>query len=351
MHISKPRTTWVELLRHLQDRGLLDAGAAARIADDLQNRHQSRSEPWFVQALLALGAWVAAIFFIICLAIADLIDDEPVSLFAWGAAFLIAATVLRNLTRHIFPVQLALALSVVGHVLVLAGAGALFDFDEFSAIAVAAVLLCIALYPLYRDSTHRFLSCLLASECLTVWIATEEVEELIHILILVKIVLIGVVFIYRTDLTALRPLGYALAVSVPANLFLVIVPEDVMNTPWWPANVVLAAALVWLYQWIAGGWRQLRQEPLAVAVIATLLLAAVTTPGVLAAVGLMVLGYARRDALLLGIGVAFFPVFIVVFYYELETTLLIKSWIMAASGSVLLAARWYLSRRDWAVEE
>ena len=66
--------------------------------------------------------------------------------------------------------------------------------------------------------------------------------------------------------------------------------------------------------------------------------------------GMGVLGYARRDRHLLGIGVAFFPVFIVVFYYEWQISLLIKSWIMAGSGAVLLLARWYLSSRSWARE-
>jgi uncharacterized membrane protein len=72
-------------------------------------------------------------------------------------------------------------------------------------------------------------------------------------------------------------------------------------------------------------------------------LAAVTTPGVLAAIGLLVLGHARRDALLLAMGTAFFPIFIVVFYYEMEVSLLAKSYILMASGAVLLAARWFLN--------
>jgi hypothetical protein len=149
-------------------------------------------------------------------------------------------------------------------------------------------------------------------------------------------------------LTWLRPLGYAMALSVSANLFLVLLPDEAAPMYWWPANAILAASLVWLYSWCAGGWPRLREEPLIVAVVATVCLAAVTTPGVLAAVGLLVLGYARRDALLLAMGTAFFPSFIVVFYYEMETTLLVKSYTLMASGAVLLAARWFLKQRGWA---
>jgi hypothetical protein len=184
----------------------------------------------------------------------------------------------------------------------------------------------------------------------TVWIVADEVWPLIHVEILSKIVAIGIVFMYRPDLHVLRPLGYAMAISVPASLFLVVLPEDVLAVPWWPANVILALALIWLYQWVVGGWQRIQTEPMMLAVAATIGLASFTTPGILAAIGLMVLGYARGDLHLTGIGVAFFPVFIVVFYYEMELSLLVKSWIMAGSGVVLLAVRWYLSFRGWAQE-
>ena len=55
--------------------------------------------------------------------------------------------------------------------------------------------------------------------------------------------------------------------------------------------------------------------------------------------GLLVLGYARNDRYLLSIGILFFPVFIVVFYYEWQFSLFIKSWILMGSGAVLLVTR------------
>jgi hypothetical protein len=346
MQLAVKRPSLGELLDRLQDQGLVDDKARSQIVARLTRTTAPSQEPWFVQLLLGAGAWIAAICFVVCMGIADLIDDEPLALFAWGAAFLVAATLLRNVTTHVFPTQLALAGSVVGHAFVLFGAGVLAD--HVVGVWAASLLLCIVLYPLYRDSLHRFLSCLLASACLTAWIMIDGVTEVIHVAILAHVIAVGLVFLYRTDLTWLRPLGYAVALSVPANLFLVLLPEDVSPTPWWPANLVLAAALVWLYQWCAGGWPRLREEPLVVAIVATVCLAAVTTPGVLAAIGLMVLGYARRDTLLLAMGTAFFPVFIVVFYYEMETSLLIKSYTLMASGAVLLAARWFLNQRGWA---
>ena len=94
----------------------------------------------------------------------------------------------------------------------------------------------------------------------------------------------------------------------------------------------------------------MRSEPMIIATMGVLLLATFTTPGILAAIGLMVLGYARRESELTGLGILFFPVFIVIFYFEWKTSLLTKSWILAGSGCVLLAARYYLSHRGWARE-
>ncbi|MEO8497648.1 MAG: DUF4401 domain-containing protein [Planctomycetota bacterium] len=347
----KPAPTLHDVFADLSMQGLLELKTLPQVEEYLTKTATKSSELWFVKALLAIGAWVAAICFVACLGIANLIDDKAWNLLPWAAAFLTSATILRRLTPHVFPAQLALALSAVGHAFALTGAAILNDGGgERAGCAVVSIVLCLVLYPLYADSLHRFLSCLLAAGCLTTWIVGEQVWPLIHVEMLAKIVAIGLVFMYRPDLRMLRPLGYAMAVSVPASLFLVLLPEEVIVAPWWPANVILAAGLIWLYHWVAGSWRAMQSEPLVLAIVATVGLASFTTPGLLAAVGLMVLGYARRDKHLMGIGIAFFPVFIVVFYYEWQISLLIKSWIMAGSGALLLAARWYLSSRSWARE-
>ncbi len=347
--VTKQPRTLRDVLFDLTRGGLLDENAVPRIDAYLSAQPVGTSEPWFVKLLLALGAWVSAICFVVCLGVADLVREEPQVLFAWAVGFLVAAILLRNLTRHVFPHQLALALSAMGHFFAFWGAIDLSPRDA-AAAAVTGIVLCLVLYPLYRDSLHRFLSCLLAAGCLTTWIVVDEVWPLIHVEMLAKVIGIGLVFMYRPDLRVLRPLGYAMAVSVPASLFLVLLPEDVFAAPWWPANAILAIALIWLYRWISGSWGRMRTEPLILAVLATLAMACFTTPGILAAVGLMVLGYARRDLHLMGIGVIFFPVFIVVFYYDWQISLLVKSWIMAGSGAVLLAARQYLNLRNWAQE-
>lgn len=340
-----------DVLVELHERGLLDDKGLSLIKEYLAKQLPSDGEPWLVKLLMAIGAWGAAICFVICLGIANLLDNHWLTFLAWGSAFVVAATALRRVSNHVFPVQLALAASSVGHGLMIAGAAELFTGHiALGSATMTSIALCLILYRLYPDNLHRFLSCLFSAGMLTTWIFDSEIWPLLHLEIMAKVATIGFVFLYRSDLIILRPLGYAMAISLIASLFLVLRPSDFGNVPWWPANVILAGALIWLFQWIAGGWERLRSEPLMIAVAATICLATITTPGILAALGLMVLGYARNNRSLLALGALFFPVFIVVFYYELQISLFTKSWIMAGSGATLLLARWFLSHRGWAKE-
>jgi uncharacterized membrane protein len=74
-------------------------------------------------------------------------------------------------------------------------------------------------------------------------------------------------------------------------------------------------------------------------------LPALWTPGILAAVIVIVLGFRRGNRLLLGLGAAFLVVFLIAFYYYLDVTLLVKSLLLLATGLLLLGLRALLLRR------
>ena len=345
------KTTSVrKVLDRLQEQGLVDEPAVKRIAEHLSREQAAPATPWYIKALIGTGAWVAAGFFIAFLLSAKLISirDDELLLF-WGFAFIGGATVIRRLTRHVFHVQLALALSVAGHIMALGGISDFRARHLWKAV-LAALLLCAALYPLYKDSIHRFLSTLAAVVLICAWLLAEGMHHGLHVLVFLEALGIGYLFTSRRVPAAMRPMAYALAVSLPVTLGLMLMPWMKVRTPWWPSSAILALALVWLYGRLAGGLDQLRREPMVVAICVTLLLGIVSTPGVLAAVWLLVLGYALGDRILLGVGFVFLPAFIVMYYYDLDVSLLAKSGILGATGAVLLGARWYLSTRPWARE-
>jgi hypothetical protein len=90
-----------------------------------------------------------------------------------------------------------------------------------------------------------------------------------------------------------------------------------------------------------------RAEAVAAAIAASILLGVLTlaTPGVMAAIAVLALGFDRRNRILIGLAVVFLVKFASAYYYSLRLTLLEKSIVLAASGVVLLAARAYLELR------
>ena len=78
-----------------------------------------------------------------------------------------------------------------------------------------------------------------------------------------------------------------------------------------------------------------------IAIGAILLLAVVTrsSPGLIAGLAVLVLGFDRRSPLLIGMGALFLTVFGSVYYYSLSLTLMEKAGILVGSGALLLAAR------------
>jgi hypothetical protein len=343
-----------QLLARLGEKGLFQEGDAglAQVAGHLEKEEAEERTPYYIRALVAIGAWVAAGFFILFLGMSGLISDDAGPLIGWGLTFIAGATVMRHFSTHVFPIQLALALSVTGHTLALAGVCE--PVREFWPAPLAAAVLCAVLYPLYRDSVHRFLGTLLVAGTFAAWLLSEEqLHHGLHVLVLAEAVGAGVLFTHPRMRPSFRPLAYGLVVSLCLTLTLMVVlataPHTDLLTPWWPSSVVLALGLIWLYGWMAGGHEKLLREPLVIAVVATLLFTA-SSPGILAALALVVLGYARDDRALLGLGLVFLPTFITFYYYSLDVELIVKSGVLVGSGAVLLLARFYLGTRPWARE-
>ena len=61
----------------------------------------------------------------------------------------------------------------------------------------------------------------------------------------------------------------------------------------------------------------------------------------IAALLMLTIGFWRNDKMVLGLAIAFLAIFIVAFNYQLQTTLLVKSYIFLTTG-VLLVGLWYL---------
>src|SRR5262249_12346056 len=71
-------------------------------------------------------------------------------------------------------------------------------------------------------------------------------------------------------------------------------------------------------------------------------LASFKAPGVAPAAAILVVGYANGNRVLAGLGIAALVGYLSHYYYSMQSTLLVKSGLLAAAGIALLAARFAL---------
>ena len=107
---------------------------------------------------------------------------------------------------------------------------------------------------------------------------------------------------------------------------------------------MFTAMLIYLYAWITRREGHKWTLALTTTVVITIAMGIMTTPGILVALIIMVIGYERQDHILVGLGISVFPVFIWFYYYNMGLNLMTKSFILMGSGAIMLAARLYMSR-------
>lgn len=304
-----------------------------------------RGTPWYIQGLIGLSGWVAALFFIGFLGILGVIDTEIPQLVA-GLLFCAGATSLAWATRRsIFAGQLTLALSLAGQGLFIAGLHGLTD--SIPATLLGVIIFEIVLLALYPDTLHRFISGLLIAGALLYLFVDLEWEELTHPVVVLLMVATVLIWHYESwfltgPLAAFyRPVGYSLPLATFA--FLVISLTDGSGIDyWWLSAVGLLVVLLYLAYQILTEQGLSWQQPLALGLFAGILLLmipAYQTPGILAALIGLLLGFQRGNQLLLGLATAFLALFLIGYYYNLEISLLTKSYILLGTGVILLALR------------
>ena len=345
---SEPATHLIpmsELLAELSTNGQLpehDVDAAMAMATTPEER-----APWFVQALIGFGAWLSCILFLGALAIAGLFDEEPTAVVV-GVLLLAAGAALDRFTEGSFLRQLGLAAGLTGFGLVGVGAVGMNARSEFLAMTFSFSAATLVFYGVFRSESFRFLSCLSTAGIAACWAFDESTangafEGLgwpLHALVLIDTLGVGLVF-SKFQRKLLQPAGYAMTVGLLGTLLATLLPHAPQA---WPSAVILALALVGIIRqaWTADSahWK----EGLGVTVVGTALLAALSVPGILAAVGATLLGHLERDAVLKRLGVIFLPIYIIAYYYNLDTPLLLKSLALIGSGLILWAARYYFRR-------
>jgi len=342
-----------ELFNHPDVRKTTGPQDMERIEAVLEKESNAPKEPVFIRALLGLGAWVAAIFLTI---FSYEMEKSSTGAIIFGCAFMGAGIILSRIHRAVFLQQLALALAFAGNLLILYGVGE--KCDRFHEIVPVLVLthaaLCLLVYPLLQNSIYRFLAPIGLTILLIVWIVDEKAFDWIHVLIAAEAVLTGVLFLKNRVPQFFKPLAYAAAFMLPStllfwNLYQTAEFSDIFLgrnhiEPLWPATLFLAGGLIYIYFHLSGGLSRIAKPWMILALGATIFLGIFSTPGILVVIGLLVLGYSLDEWILTWLAYVFLPVFLIVFYYNLQISLEYKSYIIMGSGLILLGVRWIAGR-------
>jgi hypothetical protein len=350
-----------DVVLQLQAEGALPVGAEARARAALASRPEvTTGMPWFVRVLTGFGAWLASLFLLgfiaIGVAVAEELGAVILGLILTGAALLV-----RRTGNNVFLTQLALSTGLAGQALFIGGVWSLSD--SAAAAALATFLLQGVLLVVYPDAIQRFLSTLFASLALLIFLRLKASGVLVD-LTLVGLTLGAHLLLLQQGRLQAGPWGERVtpaAFGLVTALFLVLLMrswfqefydsafrQGAADLP--PGVLTLGLAVVTLYS----AWRVLEETEVevggtagltALAALALLAVLTLRTPGVIAAVGVLMLGFHRRSVVLLGMAVLFILTFGVSYYYDLHLTLLAKSLALLGSGLLLIGLRLFVLRR------
>lgn len=319
----------------------------------LSGANDAESSPWYVKALVGIAAWIAASFLGTFFGVAGLIDTAQ-SMLVWGTVVTVAAVVLKRLVRNsIFWGQLAFAFVLAGQGLLIAGFASWYDnYDSLTNFALFVVALELVIFVLYPDALHRMISILAIAGALTFILYDQALFDYVHLLTL--LLAIGTVAVWQGEFRLLAsrlfafkaPLGYGLALALFA-LCLMPFSDPFWVTQWWVSAAVLALVLLYLAFTLLHELDRPLVSPVALWAVGAVVLfciPAYQTPGILAAVIVLVLGFWRGNVLLTGLATAFLLFFLGAYYYNLDITLLNKSYILMGTGVVLLVVRFIFHR-------
>lgn len=313
--------------------------------------------PWYMRVAVGAGAWAATAFLLAFLFGLQLIRGD-VPRIVFGVVLVAAALWARREATAEFLRQAAVAGSLAGMGLIIVSLGSLTHSG--AAAGTVGVILSAAMIILMPDRVHRFLATLVCAVCAVVAVLDLEWPRGLEVVAIALFLLAGWVWRFRLRERELRvaellePVGYGAIVAIFAIL-LFSTATDGRISPLHSGTAGLgifttAAIAILLLALVVGIFEEHGRspaEPTTLLVLASIVLLAVltrATPGIVAGVAVLVLGFDRRNPVLIAMAALFLAVFGSVYYYSLQMTLIEKAGVLAASGALLVAARMVIER-------
>ena len=332
--------------------------AAGLVAGEMPPQSAS---PWFIRAMLGIAGWIGALFLIgfIGAAFAMVMRSAGAAVVAALLCSAGAFAIFRLAGKGDFLAQFGLAIGFAGQILF---GIAIFEWlqtdDVLAWLVFAAVEAALAW--LLPNFIHRVCTCFVAVIALSLGFAQAGIYGLAQ-----PLAAAGCAVIWCNELRLAaqaglwRPVGYGLTLGVLQTAATPLLGGELLiafqrgGGGWFQQyGTVAGTALVSVVVLVVAA-RILKElaidvssrEGLAVLACAALVMGgAFPAHGLAASLLILILGFAGGNRVLFGLGLVAVVSFLSHYYYQLRETLLYKSMILAATGALLLGARWGVRR-------
>ena len=330
---------------------LVDAG----IAQGEMPQHTERSTPWFVRVMLGVAGWIGALFLLgfIGGTMAFVFRSESAAIFVGGGCCAAAFAIFRVGGRNDLIAQFGLAASLVGQVLI--GFGLHESTNGGTSFYLGLIIVEVVLALTLNNFVNRVCSTFIAAFTLSYLLRDLGLPGAAPgaIAIASAVLWLGE-STWAAKGSMWRAIGYGLAFAlviptfsgwfpgyVPRGLPITVVMWTV-----WIKPLLVGAALMYTVHRLAQEHAAVGSATWNAAISATAGIALVTlrAPGITSSLLLVLLGFARGNRALFGIGVAAMLWYLGTFYYSMQMSLLWKSFALALSGVTLLAL-WGITRQ------
>jgi hypothetical protein len=348
------------LLEKLNSQGFsIDSQVPDFIIEYCQNKEFTTYSKIFV----SIGSFIVSLFFIILTILVIRPGNNPGFIFLGIWTIIIALLMQRSESyedeiKNLATRQSSLALMIAGKVFFVFGFSGMID--SAWVITLGVIIITLITYPIYEVSIDRFLSSLAVLVYITNTIFVNHpisVELLFNLFFLTQFISIFIMLAYKNLNPNLYPLLYALILFLYKIMFAQILPdyfgiitiEPFIDTFF--INIALTLGLIASIIWLAGDINNLKQEKFIISILGAILLGLISAPSILLTITLMIFAYAGHDRLLGILSIISFHIFISIYYYDLNFSLLYKSAVLVGSGIVLILGKLYVSYRCWDKEE
>ena len=261
--------------------------------------------------------------------------------------------------RNDFVAQFGIATSIAGQALLLFGLVKLAGGQPSSGTYLLMAAIEVALALAVPNYIHRVFTTVAANFYFWIAAAIVGVPALATAVAAIGFALVWFGQVQMAARPSLwEPLGYGFAIAllqldgslmIGPEFWRMLLPSDARQPHFllWTGPVVTGLVfvyVVWVLRERAGVEPDSTGSILTVAAAVVLALCGLAAPGISAAILVLALGFANADRLLMGIGLLAFGGYLSHFYYQLSSTLLMKSIILAGTGVALLGLRWTIER-------